>query len=50
MAKNFLKKANYDIDQAVELFWHELNQFILDYIPCDIEWEDDSAIDESLVW
>ena len=48
--KNFLKKANYDIDQAVELFWHELNQFILDYIPCDIEWEDDSAIDESLVW
>ena len=39
--KNFLKKANYDIAQAVVLFEHELNQFTLDYIPCDIKWDND---------
>ena len=39
--KNFLKEANYDIEQAVVLFEHELNQFTLDYIPCDIKWDDD---------
>ena len=38
--KNFLKEANYDIEQAVVLFEHELNQFTLDYIPCDIKWDD----------
>ena len=43
--KNFLKEANYDIDQAVELFEHELNQFTLDYIPCDIKWDDDWELD-----
>ena len=43
--KNFLKKANYDIAQAVVLFEHELNQFTLDYIPCDIKWDDDWELD-----
>ena len=43
--KNFLKEANYDIEQAVVLFEHELNQFTLDYIPCDIKWDDDWELD-----
>ena len=43
--KNFLKEANYDIDLAVVFFWHELNQFTLDYIPCDIKWDDDLESD-----
>ena len=43
--KNFLKEANYDIAQAVVLFEHELNQFTIDYIPCDIKWDDDWELD-----
>ena len=39
--QNFLKKANYDIDQAVVLFWFELSQFTIDYIPDDFKWDDD---------